>query len=265
MLVEILATCVLNAAVPPDEVVLPPSSPVTVRTHADSPFTHGSVGIFAAKMQSQAQMPSAGGAPAQFANGSQGGTLALEIDGRHAGFDLALGANAASMTGGSSGAPPNASGDSSAGITAVLHNGSVLFASLGAEVDAHAAIAATPGNSASLNSATSWQSVTAGPELRARLFAGRYLFATARAYAGVAGLSGSWQYLDAAASTPDTTGTISHQLVFTGSLAASARPVEWFAFTGGIALRDARGTLDAGGQPVQERTLRPFAGIELLY
>lgn len=199
--------------------------------------------------------------------------LAIDLHGRRLGFHLDLAASAteqvnAPVDGATGTRLTHAEG--ALGLGATIVNGRGLYVSAGPGVEARATAVGDfeQGNEA----VASWQSVIAGGEVRARVFAGPRVYVTASAFAGVLPVYGGWQSVDAAAATSSTgpvgSARLEESLVLAGHVAAAVRPAEWVAFSAGVGARDARYTfVDAGGASSEgaERTVRPYVALELLY
>ena len=234
---------------------------------ADPWFTRGTIAMTAGQTTFDANVHGA-----SFAGNGQGGQLGVDHYGRHLGFDLVLAGSQAALPGGPADTaviPSRAeAGEVDAAFTGALLNSHGLFLAIGPAVEARATMAGTFEQGNAL--ATSWQTVVGGGALHTRVFAGPHVYFTGHGYYGAVPLSGHWQTVDAAQAAASTTGTpllagnVKDPSVVSGSLAASVRPVEWLALSGGIAARDATFSLDDGTHS-HEHSVRPFLGLELLY
>lgn len=222
-----------------------------------------------------ATMPTGSGS---IAGRNDGGILGIDVYGRYVGFDLQLTGNEGSLA--PTPALPTASaatGGASAAITGVLWNSYGVFLGAGPAVEARATVSGVLDQSASpsnASSATSWQTVVGGAALHARVFAGHYVYFTGHAFYGAVPLSGTWQQASASSvmafstgssTGPTTVGTLTNPSVFSGSLAASLRPLNFMAITGGLNARQANFTTSSGGPRMIERSSTPFVGLELMY
>jgi hypothetical protein len=217
------------------------------------------------------------GGNSSIAGRTNGGILAVDFYGHYVGFDLQLTGNEGQLSG--TPAAPDASaatGGASAALTGVLWNSYGVFLGAGPAVEARATMSGSLDGSASAtnaSSATSWQTVVGGAAAHARVFAGHYVYFTGHAFYGAIPLSGTWQQANASslmafstgsAAGPTTSGTLTDPRVFYGSLAASVRPFNWMAFTGGLDSRQAS-FVSSGGTRALERSSTPFVGLELVY
>ena len=262
----------LLATVPETAAVTSANTDAVHRPRVSDPWnTRGTLSMTAAQTTFSATIPAAG-ADRHFAGAAQGGVLAIDLYGRRLGFDLLLAGSQAALANPDPAAPiPRAaSGEASAAFTGVILNSRGIFLAAGPGVEARATMAGAL--SADTNAAaTSWQTAVAGGALHARVFVGPHVYLTGHGFAGAVALSGHWQSVDAAqiltsssaGTAPIESGTLRDPAVYSGSLAASVRPVEWIALSGGVAARDASFATDGGH--AREHGVRPFLGIELLY
>ncbi len=193
----------------------------------------------------------------------RGGSLDVDLYGRRLGFHLGLAGGASEMAELGTDAVRYTYGEARVGLTAAV-NARGVFVGVGPALEARASALAVTSEGA--DSLTSWQSAVAGGELRARAFAGRRVFVTASAFAGLAPLAGEWQAVNAtteAGVDPFGSGRVEMKRVLDGSLAASLRAAEWIAVSGGVSVREASFAIE--GEERRERTVKPFAGVELLF
>ena len=199
--------------------------------------------------------------------------LAIDLHGRRLGFHLALAGSATEQVD----APiESAEGsrlthvEGALGLGATVVNARGIYLSAGPALEARATAVGhfEQGDEA----VASWETVVAGGDVRARIFAGPRVYFTGSAFAGVAPLYGGWQSVDAAtaATSADPVGSarLTESTVFAGHLAAAVRPAEWVAFSAGVGVRHAAYTFtdDAGTESRgEERGVRPYLALELLY
>lgn len=241
-------------------------------TVADPWSTRGTVSALAGVSSVQASIPVAA-METEYAGESRMAGLAIDLHGRRLGFHLDLAASAteqvnAPVDGATGTRLTHAEGALGLGATLVSSRGVYLSAGPALEARATAVGDFSQGNEA----VASWQSVVAGGDVRARVFAGAHVYVTASAFAGAIPLHGGWQSVDAASATstdgPVASARLEDALVFSGHVAAAVRPAEWVAFSAGVGARHATyGYRDDAGLRGEgtERSVRPYVALELLY
>lgn len=189
--------------------------------------------------------------------------LALDLYGKRAGFHIALSGAAGENHGVSAAQAGNSQLTASevrAALTGVLMGSRGVFVAIGPGLEGRStSIGLTEAGN---ESATRWQTVVAGADLRTRVFAGERIYFTGSAFVGAAPVAGGWESTQG----PKTvgSGSLSKSLVFAGNVSASLRPTEWIALSAGVAARAADYRF-MNGATGRERAVRPYLGIELLY
>jgi hypothetical protein len=123
-----------------------------------------------------------------------------------------------------------------------------------------------------------WTTVSAGPNVQARLFLGPNFYLTGSLFVGFIKVAGTWTAAGINASTTPpqafyNKGDLEGLFVINGAASLAWRPVEWFAVSAGFGYRQGSFTVteqDSSGNPRErgsgsERDLQPFAGVEFLY
>lgn len=239
------------------------------RTTADPWRTSGATSMTGAPAAAvDARMPTRNGTRSRFRGDAQAGGLGIHLGGRWLAFDLEIvGAYDRKFAGpvGEAGTTFT-SGEARAGFTGVIWNSSGVFVAIGPSIEGRATALGSLDQGS--EGAASWQAVFAGPEMRARVFAGPRLYVSANVFAGVESLGGGWQAARASdAITGEeiiNSGALESGDVISGAAAIAMRPMEWLAISGGAAWRNATYRFERGDTGT-ETNLRPYLGLDFLY
>ena len=253
-------------AIPPAEPEPLPVPALPRRAAAHDPwFTRATVSAQGGKSTLAAEIPVTG-MNSRYEGAHQAGGLAIDLYGRRLGFNLAFAGGAsrdATAPIDGVGGTRITTGEASASFTGVLWNSPGVFLAVGPSIEGRATAIGhfEEGNEA----VASWQTVIAGGDARARVFAGPHVFFTGHVFAGALPVSGAWQSVDAAAAGGEvvSTGELTDAFVLSGSASVSFRPAEWVAVSGGVAARTATYTFE--DRTGSENTIRPYLALELLY
>jgi hypothetical protein len=159
----------------------------------------------------------------------------------------------------------------------VLINSTPLFLSAG--LGANARINVMNMDETFARSLGSWTTISAGPNVRARLFLGPNFYATGSVFVGLLKVAGLWTAAGINVSTVPPQafyekGGLDGLFIINGAASVAWRPFEWFAVSAGFGYRKSSFTVvteaDSNGNTRElgsgnESDLQPFAGVELLY
>lgn len=160
----------------------------------------------------------------------------------------------------------------------VLMNRQPLFVSAGMGLNARLNVVDL--DESFSRSVASWHTVVGGVDARARIYLGRYAYATGSVFVGFLPITGQWQSAGVTtfdiSGQPDgppptgspqpyfESGSLSKFATVNGLAAVSVRPLEWIAANAGLAVRTASFQVDGRG-PAQETDFQPFVGVDFLY
>ncbi|HZI05411.1 MAG TPA: hypothetical protein VEZ71_15370 [Archangium sp.] len=209
-----------------------------------------------------------------------GGYMSTDLYGRMLGFDLGyrvLSTNAITADGRT--LPETTSYTAfevQPGFNYVFVNSAPLFLSAG--IGANARVNLMNVDETLARSLGMWSTISAGPNVKARLFLGPNFYLTGSVFAGLLKVAGFWTAAGLNASTAPPAafynkGDLEGLFVINGSASLAWRPLEWFAVSAGFGYRQASFTVteqDASGNTRErgagsENDLQPFAGVEFLY
>lgn len=220
------------------------------------------------------------GNPALMKGSAIGGAMSTDLYGRMLGFDLGYRVLSSNTVDGDGRVLSEKSSytaiEVQPGFNYVFVNSTPLFLSAG--VGANARINLMNVDETLARSLGMWTTISAGPNVRARLFLGPNFYLTGSAFVGLVKVAGFWTAagLNASTAPPQAfynKGSLEGLFVINGSASLAWRPLEWFAVSAGFAYRQASFTVteeDASGNTRErgtgtENDLQPFAGVEFLY
>lgn len=234
---------------------------------ADPWFTRGTVAANGGVVAWSTTMAAPGGEPIPATGSASAAGISVDLHGRRLAFALGLSGSAtddvASPIEGAAGTPARfTAGEARAAFDATILNARGIYVAAGAGIEARASAYGSFDQGNEL--VTSWQTVVAGADLRARVFAGPRVYFAGSLFAGAVPVALRWQRVDAAGTDPLSAGSLEDPFVLAASAGVGVRPVEWLALAGGVVARDASYRLDDGSE-AREQCIRPYVGIELLY
>jgi len=219
------------------------------------------------------------GNPALMKGSAIGGAMSTDLYGRMLGFDLGyrvLSSNTVDADGRVLSEKSSYTAiEVQPGFNYVFVNSTPLFLSAG--IGANARINLMNVDETLARSLGMWTTLSAGPNVRARLFLGPNFYLTGSAFVGLVKVAGFWTAagLNASTAPPQAfynKGNLDGLFVINASASLAWRPLEWFAVSAGFAYRQASFTVteDASGTTRErgkgtENDLQPFAGVEFLY
>ncbi|WP_375770167.1 hypothetical protein NR798_04555 [Archangium gephyra] len=209
-----------------------------------------------------------------------GGSMSTDLYGRMLGFDLGYRVLTTNAINGDERELPETTSytafEVQPGFNYVFVNSTPFFLSAG--IGANARVNLMNVDEPLARSLGMWSTISAGPNVRTRLFLGPNFYLTGSLFVGLLKVAGFWTAagLNAATAPPAAfynKGDLEGLFVINGAASLAWRPLEWFAVSAGFGYRQGSFTVtekDASGNTrergsANETDLQPFAGVEFLY